>query len=243
MSRITRFENIMKEKRAHTPFRKYLYEIASWIPLVLYKRKEDISRYPDTPRAPRIVHGKLYDASRDDLLLVGREYDFSKDFFTNYGLLSSRIPLPSRMIYANAENCDYAESAWMSKSVYLSILAISDCENILYTFYVQDNVKNVLNSVMVWDHSENVYFSTAVIQGYQVFYSKYIVNSSNIWFSTNLVGCRECILCDGFENTEYAIENTKYPKEVYFEKKTEILRNKALFHKRYESLQTEGKNF
>lgn len=130
------------------------------------------------------------------------------------------------MIYINAENCDYAEAAWMSKNVYLSILAIGDCENILYTFYTQDNVKNVLNSVMVWDNSENIYFSTAVIQGYQVFYSKYIVNSSNIWFSTNLIGCKECISCENLENKEYYINNKEYSREEYFKKKAEILKNK-----------------
>lgn len=236
MTLLKQWEDRMKQKRANTSFRQYLEEIGSWVPMVLYKRKEDVSRYPETARAPKIVHGNDYDVRRDDLLLVGREYDFTEDFFANYARLSSRIPLPSRMVYVNAENCDYAESCWMSKSVYLSILVISDCENILYTFYTQDNVKNVLNSVMVWDNSENVYFSTAVIQGYQIFYSKFIVNSSNIWFSTNLVGCRECIACHSLENQEYCIENIPYPKEVYFEKKAELLRDKENFLSRYYAL-------
>ena len=226
MASLKHWEAIMQRRRANTPFRDYLMHIASWVPMVLYKRREDISRYPETDRAPRIVHGGKYDSAREDLLLVGMNYDFGKDFFENYARLSSRIPLPSRMIYANAENCDYAEAAWMSKSAYLSILVISDCENILYTFYTQDNVKNVINSVMVWDNSENVYFSTAVIRGSSVFYSRFIVNSSNIWFSENLNGCRECILCDGLENQEYCIENIHYPKDVYEARKAAILREK-----------------
>lgn len=70
MSNLHYYERLMKKKRTYTPFRKYLQEIASWCPMVLYKRKEDISRYPETSRAPRIVHGNHYDRSRDDLLLV-----------------------------------------------------------------------------------------------------------------------------------------------------------------------------
>jgi hypothetical protein len=210
--------------------------------MVLYKRKEDVSRYPETIRAKRIVPGKHYDLSRDDLMLVWMNYDASISFFDNYALLYGRIPLPSRMVYVNAENCDYAEAAWMSKSVYLSILAIGDCENILYTFYTQDNVKNVLNSVMVWDNSESIYFSTAIIQSYQVFYSKYVVNSSNIWFSANMVGCRECIGCHNLENKEYCIENVQLTKDEYIQRKNEILRNKHIFLEKYLSIRDKWEN-
>lgn len=68
------------------------------------------------------------------------------------------MPLLSALVYENSENSGYAEGVWMSKNVYLSFIVIENCENILYTFYTQDNVKNTLNSVMVWDNSENVYF-------------------------------------------------------------------------------------
>lgn len=68
------------------------------------------------------------------------------------------MPLLSALVYENSEGSNYAEAVWMSKNVYLSFIVISNCENILYTFYTQDNVKNTLNSVMVWDNSENVYF-------------------------------------------------------------------------------------
>jgi hypothetical protein len=87
----------------------------------------------------------------------------------------------------NAENAEYAEAVWNSKNVYLSIIVIKNCENIAYTFYTQENVKDVLNSVMVWDNSEIVYFGVAVIKSFKIFYSRYIVNSNNIWFSSNLI--------------------------------------------------------
>lgn len=136
------------------------------------------------------------------------------------------MPAPTRFTDDKSVDCDHAASVWMSNKVYLSILAIDDCENILYTFYTQDGVKNTLNSVMVWDHSENIYFSSGVLKSYNVFYSRYITNSANIWFSTNLIGCQECILCDTLTNASYCIRNKQYSQEEYQKEKANILSNK-----------------
>jgi hypothetical protein len=51
----------------------------------------------------------------------------------------------------NVENANFAEGVRRSKNIYLSFIVIHECENILYTFYTQDRVRNVLNSVLVWD--------------------------------------------------------------------------------------------
>ena len=45
-----------------------------------------------------------------------------------------------------------------------------------------------------------------------------------------MVGCNECIMCDGLENQSFCINNTQLTKEVYMEKKTELLSNKNSFH-------------
>ena len=71
--------------------------------------------------------------------------------------------------------------------------------------------------------------SGGITGSYKVYYSKYITDSSNIWFSTNLIGCEECILCDELENQKYCIKNRAYPKEEYFEKKEELMQRKGLF--------------
>ncbi|USN57862.1 MAG: hypothetical protein H6767_05855 [Candidatus Peribacteria bacterium] len=142
-----------------------------------------------------------------------------------------------------AENADYSEATRFSNNVYLSFIVIEDCEDILYTFYAQQKVKNTLNSVMVWDNSEVVYYSTAIIHSYEVFYSRYIVDSSRIWFSSNLMGCRDCIFCNDLQNQQYYIKNIPYTKEEYKKKKQEILAKKSFFQGYYEQVNTEANNF
>lgn len=68
------------------------------------------------------------------------------------------------------------------------------------------------------------------------------MNSSNIWFSSNLVWCSECIFCDGLENQSYCINNEKLDKDTYFKKKKEILKNKSKFQEYFEKVSKIWKN-
>lgn len=86
---------------------------------------------------------------------------------------------------------------------------------------------------MVWINSDSIYQSNCILKCYNIFYSRYIHNSNNIWFSTNLIGCSECILCDGIENTSYAIQNKVYDKAEYFLKKSDLLKRKGLYTSLY----------
>lgn len=101
-----------------------------------------------------------------------------------------------------------------------------DCENILYTYESKEKCTNIYNSLMVWDRSENVYQSNSILNGYNIFYSRFIYESRDIWFSSNLVGCSECILCDGLQHASYHIQNKAYEKAEYFEKKKDLLKRK-----------------
>ncbi len=234
------FQNIIKQKRKNTPFRDFLKEIASFMPIVLHKRYFWVSRYPDTNRRKNIMTPReFYSGQNSDYFL---EYDFSKTFFENFKDLIENTPVLSRMVYEWLENCEYSESVTYSKNVYLSFIVINNCENILYTFYSQDNCKDVINWVMVWDNSEQIYFSAWIIKWHKIFYSKYIVNSNNIWFSTNLIWCSECILCDNLENKNYCIKNIEYSKEKYFEEKEKILKEKDKFFDYYKWLNKTAKN-
>jgi hypothetical protein len=74
-----------------------------------------------------------------------------------------------------------------SKNAYLSTVVISNCENVLYSLSVKDNCTDILNSIATWSNSSNVYFCSGVLDSYKIFYSKFVNNSNNIWFSSNLV--------------------------------------------------------
>ena len=108
------------------------------------------------------------------------------------------------------------------KNSYLSF-EVCDSENILYSVNVKDNCKNIFDSVMIGDFSENIYRSIGVYKSSSIFFSKFIFNSNNIWFSSNLVGCTECLFCTQLENVSYAIANKKYSKEDYLVLKEKII--------------------
>lgn len=201
-----------------------------------------VSRYPESERIVSYPTAK-YEAMKDDLTKHGLRYDFSVDFFENYKRLLPIAGAPKTMKDPNALNAEYAEAVWYSKNVYLSNIVVGDCENIFYTFYAQDNVKDVWNSVMVWDNCSIVYYSSGIIKSHKVFYSRYIVGSSNVWFSSNLIGCSECIFCDRLENKKYCIRNEELSREEYEKRKEEILHDKGNFQNWYEEVSTEANNF
>jgi hypothetical protein len=186
MSDIKIREDKIKEKRKQTPFREYIKEIASWSPLVFHKNNGLISKYPPVQRLGKVIPSKEHQELRDNFSKFGMDYDFSISFFENLQKLFSTVPF-SHMRNENSENCEFADVVINSKNAYLSSTVISGSENVLYCFSVKDNSKNIFNSVMVWDNSENVYFCTGIFNSFNIFYSKFLINCSNIRFSTNLM--------------------------------------------------------
>ena len=77
---------------------------------------------------------------------------------------------------------------------------------------------------------------------FNIFYSKFINNSSNIRFSSNLTGCHDCILCNDLQNSSYCINNKQYEKEEYLQKRNEILMHKSDFLNFYKGVQGQSKN-
>lgn len=112
----------------------------------------------------------------------------------------------------------------------------------MYSFSVKDHCSNVINSVSVYQNSDNIYYWIAIVESYKIFYSSFINNSNNIWFSSNLTWCNECIFCNDLQNCSYYIKNKKYDKENYFVEKEKILKDKQNFFKHYKNIEKIGKN-
>jgi hypothetical protein len=55
----------IKNKRKQTSFRDFIGEIASWYPIVLNKKDGNLSRYPETNRAPITVSTKKFSENID----------------------------------------------------------------------------------------------------------------------------------------------------------------------------------
>lgn len=236
-----RVEHI-KNKRKQTTFRQFLKEIVSWQPIVFYKTDGVISRFPKTERIKSVVKCSNFDKINEDILSNGQDYNFALSFWDNFSSLFHKVSLPSMVHFFENENADYADVVSKSKNIYLSAYVANTNEDIYYSFGVKDGCVNVFHSALVADHSENVAMSCGVMHSYKVFYSRYITNCSDVWFSTNLVGCTHCINCHDLENISYAINNKVMSKEEYETQKQTILQQTHNYLTRYKELPTQPKN-
>ena len=226
-------ENKIKLKMKEVSRRDFIKYCTSLQPLVLHKNNGQISRYPETDRIGWIQKMKEFEEERADLTKKWQEYNISKKFFENFQDFIKNTKFPAMFSYWWTENSEYADSAHTSKNAYLTFLTTFSSENILYSFSVKMNCRNVINSVMIVESSENIYTSFCCINSYNIFFSRYIEKSSNIRFSTNLLGCNECLFCNNLQNQTYCIYNKQYNKEEYFKKKREILIDKKSFLSHY----------
>jgi hypothetical protein len=227
MTDLNKWEDKIKEKRKQTDFREFVKDICSWYNLVLYKNNWQISSMPQNERNNIIVNNDFFfrkiDNSNINIEASGNNFfdNFKKVFVNSY--------MPATTRTKNSENSEYSDTVVDVKDTYLSFCIVYDCNNIFYSFNVKEWCSNILNSNMVRYNCDSIYNSSWIMNSFNVFYSKFIYNSSNIWFSDNLIWCKECISCNWLENKSYYINNKEYTKEDYKRKKDEILKNKTKY--------------
>ncbi len=231
MQNLNYYKKIMQDKSKNLPFSDYLKYITSWQELSFYKIDGLVSRFPKTDRIAGIVKFKNFDEQIENSIKNVKNYNFSKNFFSNFEELFKSINMPDMIQFLENENSEYSDVVVWCKNNYLSNVT-TNSENILYSFSIKKS-RNVFNWVAIWKHSENIYYSSWINNSFNVFYSRYLINSNNIWFSTNLVWCSECIFCDNLDNQKYCINNKKLEKEEYLKQKKEILKNKKEFYNYY----------
>ena len=227
------FKEIIKEKRKTTDFRDYLKEIASHFSLTYHKNSWIISKFPETNRVWKVIKAKEFIEKSDDLLKHCLDYNFELNFFDNYEKLFLSIDIFNVIDHWWAENSDFADMVLNSQNAYLSTVVINNCENVLYSLSVKDNSVDVLSSIAVWSNSSIIYNCSWILDSFKVFYSRFINNSNNIWFCSNLIWCSDCILSNNLENKKYHIKNKEYSREEYLKKKEEVLKLKNNFDNFY----------
>ncbi len=230
MQDIKKRQDIMQEKRKKTPWRHFVKEIASWYPIVLYRNKWTLSRYPDTIRSPLLQSWKTIKT------YLSTEHIEKKTFFEKFKALFLTIPMEALIHFPWIENSDYADIISSSKNAYLSWNVTQWNENVVYSLWVKENSKNIFNSVMVWSNSDTIHWSTGIINSFKVFYSRYIYNSSNIKFSINMMNCHDCIFCNNLENKSYCVNNKQYTKQEYKKVEYKYFKEKWLFSNRHKKI-------
>ncbi len=230
MQDIRQREEKIQAKRMQTPWRDFVKELGSRGEFVLYKNQWLISRYPaDTWRIGELMSNKMYEDYRQELGSLWCEIDEQIPFFQQFQNLFLKLKNAASLSRDKNENSDYADNIFWTRDTYLSCTVWLDTEKILYSFVVRENCKNVLNSSEISDNAENIYMSVGVRNSFNIFYARFIADSSNIWFSTNLIWCHECLFCDDLQNQSYCISNKQYDKETYMEKKQTLLVQKENF--------------
>lgn len=242
MRDIKYYQKVIQDKRKQSSFRDFLMDVCSWYGLSLYSNKGNISKFPDTARIKGVISNTEFEKSRDSLWDMGLDYDEKMSFFEQFKNLFQSIDMFSNCHYGQNTNSTFGESVLNGNNIYLTFAAISDCENVFYSVSIKDDCSDIFNSLMVQQHAENIYFCRDISSSYQVFYSRFIQNSNNVWFSTNLVWCSECIECDNLNNMSYCINNKQYSQQQYWEKKQQILSDKESFLARYNKLPQQGNN-
>lgn len=228
MAKLDKWENIIKEKRKITTFRDFVKEITSWSPLNLYKNKWKICRYPNTERVKNLDDNEALNAWNYFM-----DYDFSQWFTDNFRNLFKKVPLQFIMDFWSNENAEFVDQAFWVKNWYLTFVCWFGIENVAYTAFCYLNSSNIYNSFLIQANCNNIYFWAWIINSFNIFYSKYINDSSNLWFCTNMIWCQECIFCNWLQNGKYFFQNKQYKKEEYFEIKKQLLAKKEEFLNNY----------
>jgi len=232
----------MQDKRKQTTWREFVRDIASWRPMTFSRIDSRTSRYPQTDRIDNLIASMEYEQLRDWLTEYGLVVDSEKSFFDQFANLFASVPKDMCFQMWSWENTDFADVVRGSRNVYLSNFIVYDCENVCYSMVARENCTNIFNSLMVFKNSENIFESAWVIEWFNIFYSRYIKNCSDIWFSKNLLWCHHCIWCSDLENASYCIQNKQYTKEQYMKAHKILLDQKHTFHLMFEKVKWVGKN-
>ena len=157
---------------------------------------------------------------------------FTGDFFADFQRFYDVSKKSTLITTQQNENIEYADQIYGAKNGYLSFAFGFGVENVLYSTYVVDLCRNVMNSVSITHHSDNIFDCKNVRQSFNIFYSANISNSSDLRFCSNCIGCHHCIDCDCLENKSYCINNQQLSKEDYQQQKAVLLSRKADFPKK-----------
>ncbi|MGC9603574.1 MAG: hypothetical protein ABSF47_03870 [Minisyncoccia bacterium] len=182
----------------------------------LYKRKCDlcgkevVSRVsPDKPY-PMYCRDCWW-SDKWDSLTYGRDYDFSKQFFTQFKELLFSVPQLS-LFNGNMVNSDWVNQETDDKNCYLNVGGHYN-ENSgynTYELYGKDSFDNfwLLNS-------EFCYEDINCMRCYRVFFSRNCFDSQNVYFSFDCRNCTDIIGCAGLRNKKFCIFNKQVSKEDY----------------------------
>lgn len=168
--------------------------------------------HPDTKM--NIVDQKYWWSDKWDPYEYGKEFDFSKDFFSQWRELRDNVPFQA-LSNSKAINSEYCNVAEESYDCYL----ISACwknERVMYA----DSLVKVKDSMDLYivEESEFCYEDVYCKESYRLFYSQECNSCTESYFLYDCRGCVDCFMSSGLRNKSYVFNNIQLSKEEYLEK-------------------------
>lgn len=196
----------------------------------LYRRKSSLSgKEMVSSYAPKLLH-KVYSVEEWhsdswDASSYGREFDFSKTFFSQFAELQSEVPLLGLHLQLENENSDYTNLTTRNKDCYY-IFAASNNQDCLYSNYITGS-KDVVDSFFIFE-SELCYQCIDCYNCHSLCNSQSCQNCSDSRYLYDCRGCTSCFGCVSLNNKQYHIFNKAHKKQEYLKLISELLARKDL---------------
>lgn len=198
---------------------RWRHQLAFWTFGKFRKTKSDLSGktiitvLPESAGFPIYARNEWVSDAWDPMD-YGKEYDFSRSFFEQFGELRAGVPHSHQQGVKNV-NCEWCDDVWKCRDCYLC-RAILGSEYLSYS-YRAFGCKNSIDLAYCFD-SELSYDCLYCFKCYRV---KYSFDARNCMESMFLYDCRNvqhCFMCWNLRNKKYYILNKPYSKEKYFER-------------------------
>lgn len=184
----------------------------------LYKRecglcsKVLISMY--SPELHTVYCNECWNGDSWNPISYGKDYDFSRNFFSQLKELFQAVPLLYRYGFGNLVNSDYTNFTKDNKNAYLSY-SVTNCEDVMYSETI-DKTKNTMDSYAI-QKIDGCYYNIDCEGNYNVHYAVKSQSCVDSYFIYDCINCQNCCLSSNLRNQQYVFKNQKLTKEAYQE--------------------------
>ncbi|MCX6807438.1 MAG: hypothetical protein NTZ80_01335 [Patescibacteria group bacterium] len=194
--------------------RPYLYNTTCG-----YSKKQILSCLPPESGF-RVYDVDIWQSDSWDALDYGRDFDFNRPFFEQFGELMREVPWPNlAVVKSTMENSDFCNGITGAKNSYLSFACsyIEDCLFCKNSWYS----RNLIDCLI--DHnSELCYECIDTNECYNLNFSEHCSSCSDSWFLYNCQSCSNCFGCANLYKKQYCFYNQQLTKEGYQKKMSEL---------------------
>ena len=147
-----------------------------------------------------------------DPFIIGRDYDFSKNFFVQLSQFFKEAPILYVHHTGMVIRSDFTNYSYDDKDCYLSYSVIG-CENVLYSENI-DKSKNNIDCDNV-QKIENCSYNIDCESNYNCHYANKSHKCIDSYFIYDCINCQNCCLSSNLHNKQYVFKNKQLSKDEY----------------------------